>query len=136
MSWIYTSLQWYFMLAIMGLIFFPTAKKMLGKVFYDDGYAFSKVIAILIISYVVFVFGSFKLIAFTQKGILFIIGSGILLNIFLLFRQSKQRLQLFSYQKLLMIVFEELLFLASFLFWIYVRGQEPSIKDLEKMMDY
>src|SRR3989344_4356025 len=136
MSWIYTSLQWYFMLAIMGLIFFPTAKKMLGKVFYDDGYAFSKVIAILIISYVVFVFGSFKLIAFTQKGILFIIGSGILLNIFLLFRQSKQRLQLFSYQKLLMIVFEELLFLASFLFWIYVRGQEPSIKDLEKMMDF
>lgn len=136
MSWFHTSLQWYLILTLMGLIFLPTAQRILGKVFYDQGYAFSKVIAILVVSYIIFVLGSFTLVPFTQKGIFFIIGSSILLNIFLLFRQPKQHSHVFSYKKLLMIFFEELLFLTSFLFWVYVRGQEPSLKDLEKMMDF
>lgn len=137
MSWIYTSLQWYAMLTLIGIIFFPTAKKILGKVFYDHGYAFSKIIAILSISYTSFILSTFKLLPFGRIGLFFIIGFYLLINTFLFYRERRQSKKiLIKKSQFFIILFEEILFLVALVFWIYVRGQEPSIKDLEKMMDF
>lgn len=136
MSWLYTSFQWYLILAVMGLIFYPAAKRILGKVFYDHGYAFAKIIAILAVSYTIFILSVLRVFPFTQINLFVIIGIFLLLNAYLFYR-DKKRLE-YSPQKsrVFIMLFEEVVFLSAFIFWIYVRGQEPSIKDLEKMMDF
>ncbi len=142
MDWIFTSLQWYLVLLILGIIFTPVTRK-LFSVFFDQGYVFAKTIAILALSYSMFLFGTIKLLPFTQTSLFLLIGLFAILSFFLAkgrtrpdredvgppsLRDDKVRLYI--------LIFEELLFLAAFFFLIFIRGQEPSIRGLEKFMDF
>src|SRR3990170_412872 len=111
MDWIYTTLRWYAAFLILGIIFFPLTKKIFGRFFPDLGYAFAKTLAILFLSYTAFILGITRLLPFPQTS------------------NSKQ-------QTIFLIFFEELLFLGCLIFWAFVRGQEPSIRGLEKFMDF
>lgn len=135
MSWLYTSLQWYIVLLALGLIFFPITRALFGKAFYDSGYAFSKIIGVVAVSYTAFVLGTYKVLPFTQTALLLIILVFAMVNLRLFLRQRKSFLS-FTKERGAVVIFEELLFLASLIFWVWVRGQEPSIRDLEKMMDF
>jgi len=125
MSWLINSLQWYVLLLALGIIFLPLTKKLFGS-FVDHGYPFSKTIAILLVSYSVFVLGVLKLLPYSWLGI---VAVTVVLG-YLNWRVRK-KIQITK-----IIVFEEALFLVSFLFLSYIRGQEPSIHGLEKFMDY
>lgn len=131
MEWIKITFNWYLMLFFLGVIFFPLTKKIFGKFFIDYGYPFSKTLAILFLSYAIFVFGIIKLLLFTQTSLYFLIILFIILNFIILkkngFKTDKQWL---------MIIFEEIIFLAGLIFWTYIRGQEPSLRSLEKFMDF
>ena len=136
MNWLTISLYWYLALLILGIIFIPLTQKIFGKVFYEFGYPFSKVLAILFLSYTTFVLGTSKIFAFTQINLFILIGIFTLINFFLFTKINKKNLQSKIYHLGSLIIFEELLFLAAFIFWVYVRGQEPSIRGLEKFMDF
>lgn len=139
MEWIKTTFYWYLMLFLLGLLFFPATKKIFKKYFYDYGYAFSKTIAILALSYTAFLLGLLKLVPFTQDGLFFIIIIFISLNLFLIYQQKKsadKKPSTLTKGWFFIIIFEELVFLASLFFWAKVRGQEPSIRGLEKFMDF
>ncbi len=133
MNWLFYSLYWYFVLFLLGIIFFPLTKRVFNR-FPDFGYPFAKIIAILFTSYAVFVLGMAKILPFTQINLLFIIFLFCLINLFIYFRKKNQ--STINNQQLTIIIFEELLFFFSFLLWTYVRGQEPSIRSLEKFMDF
>ena len=136
MDWIYTSLQWYAALFILGIIFFPLTKKIFGRFFPDLGYAFAKTLAILFLSYTAFILGITRLLPFTQTSLVFLIFLFALINIFIFFITNKPQTSNSKQQTIFLIFFEELLFLGCLIFWAFVRGQEPSIRGLEKFMDF
>lgn len=137
MEWMYLPLQWYGFLFLLGIVFFPLTKKLFGK-FPDNGYAFSKILSILFLSYSVFILGIFKILPFTRLTLFVVICFLAGINA-LIFKKNGQKDRSNPHEDkktIPLIVIEELLFLISFLVWAYVRGQEPSIRSLEKFMDF
>lgn len=132
MEWILVSLKWYIWLFVIGIAFLPFTTRVFSK-FFDHGYVFSKTIAIVAVSYITFIFGILKITAFTQFNIIMIVLLLTALN-FSIFRRRKE----FAFSRKIIAIFilEELIFFISFLFLVYVRGQEPSIRSLEKFMDF
>ncbi|MGB9883363.1 MAG: DUF2298 domain-containing protein [Microgenomates group bacterium] len=135
MNWLQISLQWYVYLLIIGIIFFPLTKKILGKFSFDLGYPFTKTIGIIFISYTAYVLGTLKILPFTREFLFLIIGIAISLNLLFFFKEKRSSLKNI-YSVIPIIVIEEIIFLFSFLFWTFVRSQEPSIQSLEKFMDF
>jgi len=141
LSWVFTSLNWYVWVFVIGLVFFPLTKKIFGRFSFDLGYPFAKVLAILFVTYATYVLGTIKLLSFSRMNLFLIIGIFALIN-WLLFERakrvekSKKMFSTSSNSKFLIIIFEEMLFLTAFLFWTFIRSQEPSIRSLEKFMDF
>lgn len=124
------SLWWYTVLLALSIIFLPLTHKLFGKYFPDGGYAFSKTIGILIISYLMLILSQIKIIPISKVSILSLVVVMLGLNIYI-GRNIK-----IEKKKIIFFIAEEIMFLISLLFWVYVRGQEPSIRGLEKFMDF
>src|SRR5205823_3456552 len=94
--------------------------------FFDFGYAFSKTLAIITLSYAIFFLSTVKVIPFSQLTIylLLIIGAGI--NIYL-FIKDKTLIKFIRapLKEQFFLFFEEALFLLSLLFLAYIKAQEP-----------
>src|SRR3989338_2929093 len=132
MDWIITTLNWYVPLFVLGIIVFPLTRKFFHQ-FFDQGYPFAKTIAILALSYIMFILGIYKLLPFTQTSLILIIVVFVMGYMYM----NRTRLPRLSLNKgFFIFLFEELLFIASLFFLVYIRGQEPSIRGLEKFMDY
>src|SRR3990167_11434288 len=134
MSWISTTLTWYFYLLAIGIIFFPLAIRIFGQ-FFDLGYPFAKTIGIIVLSYVLFILGVIRVIPFTQESIVFLLIASVFL-FYYYFRRELATLRQISRRKILIIVFEELLFLTAFITLALIRSHEPSLRGLEKFMDF
>src|SRR3989338_5006703 len=135
MEWIITSLQWYFALLFLGLIFVPMTGKLFSKLFLDRGYAFSKILSLLFLSYTTYFLGTLKLFKFSQVNLvvftlIFLVGN------ILIYQRGKEKKDDEKTRSIVLSIISELLFLSSFFFWIIIRGQEPSIRGLEKFMDF
>lgn len=128
MAWIYQTLQWYCMLLVVGVAFFGISRKLFSS-FFDQGYAFSKTIGILVLSYSVFLLGNLHIAPFHIITLIICLLVALLISISI-HRTSIQKIPL------RIIIFEELFFIASLFLWAYVRGQEPSVRGLEKFMDF
>lgn len=125
------TIYWWFLLFALGLIFFPITQKLFEK-FFDRGYSFSKAIALIFLSWPIFLLGHLKIIPFTQGSILILLFLALILAIVL-----GKREKVFLDKKLAKkIAKEEILFLAALLFWSYIRCLKPDISGLEKFMDF
>lgn len=129
---------WWTILFIIGIIFLPLTTILFSK-FYDKGYIFSKVLGISLISYLIFLLGTLKLVSFSQFNsiliVLLFMGSFLFLC-----RLNKS----FAFKNFLSIVatkwkcfvLEEGLFLICLLFWAFIRAHQPDIHNIEKFMDF
>lgn len=137
MEWITLFLKWYGILFFLGLIALPFTSKIFGR-FPDHGYPFAKILSILFLSYITFVLGVFKIIPFTQATLFIAIIFIALANVFIILNKGKKSPleKQARKERLVLIIFEEFLFFISFFVWVYIRGQEPSIRSLEKFMDF
>jgi len=133
MSWLINSLQWYFLLLALGVIFIPFTKKLFGS-FLDFGYPFAKTLGIILVSYAVFVLGVARLLPYSWLGIVIVTIILGYLNWRVRKKGDGSRIKFGMTNKF--VIFEEALFLVSFLFLSFVRSQEPSIHGLEKFMDF
>ena len=131
--------DWWLMLLGLGLIFLPLTRKVFAS-FFDQGYLFSKVLALLFSSYLVWLLSSLKILPFYQETIWLVIILGIVANLWFSKKFSPQipaSSPTSHFPPLLQIfVSEELLFLFALLFWSFIRGFQPDIQGLEKFMDY
>src|SRR3972149_3413193 len=123
MDWLFISLNWYVYLLILGAIFYPLTAKIFSRFTFDLGYPFSKVIAIVLLTYSSFVFGTFKIVPFNTIALFAMIGVFGFIN-FLVMRKTKKVKDIYSLASAILI--EEVLFFVAFIFWAYVRSQEPS----------
>ncbi|OGK57091.1 hypothetical protein A3J15_03705 [Candidatus Roizmanbacteria bacterium RIFCSPLOWO2_02_FULL_38_10] len=124
-------LHWYVYLFILGIIFIPITSVIFRKM-PDLGLPFAKIIGLLALSYAAFVLGLVKLVPYERPTLFAFLMIFIAINI-IIFKKNGFRLKDLNFKLLL---FEELLFLIGLIFWSFVRSQEPSIRGLEKFMDY
>lgn len=128
------AISWWLVLFVLGLVNLP-AITLFFKKFYDSGYGLVKTISTLVTAYLVFLFAIFKILPFNIYVIYAVIFILICLNSKLFLQNKKELIALFR-KKYKIFIFQELFFLAGFLFWTWVRAHQPDISGLEKFMDY
>ncbi|MCL4353816.1 DUF2298 domain-containing protein [Patescibacteria group bacterium] len=126
------ALTWWFILFLVGSIFLPFTFFFLRNLF-DNGYIFSKIIGAAIISYAIFVLGVAHILAFNKPSLIMLLSFFAIINFLIMKKED----YFVIYKKNRPIyLLEEILFLASFLFWVYIRAHQPDIHGLEKFMDF
>src|SRR5687768_12249093 len=100
-------LQWWLVLFILGVGFLPLTF-FLFKPFFDKGYLFSKILAIVITSYITFILGLVHIAPFTQTTIL--VCFAVLTALFFLLLRKKQHVLNILQQHWRLFLVEELLF--------------------------
>lgn len=121
--------KWWLTLFLIGSSFIPLTSRIFDK-FIDKGYLFSKVIGLLVISYLIYVSSSVHLLKFTTLNIL-IISLILAISLWTFFR-----IKILSKKQLLIFICEEFIFIIAIIIWSSVRGFQPAIHDLEKFMDF
>jgi len=133
MSTFSLSFFWWLIFFILGILTLPLTTKIF-KSFYDRGYAFSKIICLMLLSYLVWFFAIIKIIPLTLTSTLFFAGLILALNLWLVKKDKGLIKQLKNYRRI--FIFEELLFLAGLFLWAWIRSFQPDVNGLEKFMDY
>jgi uncharacterized membrane protein len=138
MDWLLHFFSWYIYLFIVGLVFFPITHRLFGKTL-DKGYAFSKALGLILLTYSSLLLGILRLVPFGRVQILLV----LLVFAFIAYRRfivqkniDFPALIIRNRKVIQWIIVEEVLFFAGLLLWTIVRGQEPSIHGLEKFMDF
>ena len=124
--------RWWLALLALGAFAFPLASTIFHRL-PDRGYTVSKLVGLLIVSYV---FWLGNTLTFLQNNV-----GGVLAGVLALigfsawaFRRADTRE--WVQQNLRTILFSELLFFALFALWVWVRAQNPSISGTEKPMEF
>lgn len=122
---------WYLTIQLLGLSVWPLARRIFKK-FPDRGWAFSKILGIIVVTYVIWMLGSVRVLPFTRNNaILVVMGVGVVVWAVYAKRQTNSKFSIWR-----LVLFEELLFIVAFAAWSYVRAQNPDIRGLEKFMDH
>lgn len=138
MEWILTTLQWYIPLLLIGVAFAPLTRFIFKRFEFDFGYGFAKAIGILTLSYLAFALGTLKIVPYSAWSLYLYVAVFAVIGIYLYkkfpFKTSHNFIP--DQKRQAMVIITEMLFFISLFFWTYVRGQEPSIRGLEKFMDF
>lgn len=124
-------LQWWLTLFFLGLLFLPLTQLIFSS-FWDKGYLFSKVLAMSIISYAVFLIGTLKILPFSHPTLYFVVVVALGINLLLI----KQTRSFITKKLLIFFLAEELMFFCLLFLWAWVRSFQPDIQGLEKYMDF
>ena len=123
---------WWFTIFLFGLAFLPLTFKLFSS-FWDKGYIFTKTIALISVTYLVFVLGVLRLAPFTTTTIFIItLIAGFINYRFLADNEFKKAISSHLYR----FISLEILFIFCFLIWSFVRSFSPDIESLEKFMDW
>jgi len=133
MAWLDKTLIWYGYVFILGIIFLPLTVHIFRKYFFDLGYPFAKIVAIISLSFVTFLLAIFKIAPFTRLSLLIMVSLSLYPNYRLL---GKNNLLKKIRAKIPLFILEEFMFITAFVSWVIVRGQQPAIRGLEKFMDF
>lgn len=125
---------WWFLLFGLGVITLPFTFYLFRR-FFDQGYAFSKITAILFISYFIWLLGGLRILPFYHQTIWLVILLSAGINYWLAKRKGINLKKIIR-KNWPIFVFEEALFFVSLLFWSLVRSYQPGIHGLEKFMDF
>lgn len=135
-------LRWWGTLFLVGAAAYPVTSLLFSRWpagnatrsdagWYDRGYAFSKAVGMAITGWIVYVAGMARLLPFTAWTVWVAVAAVFVIGVvFHRVRPSSHKL------RWELIVTEELLFLAALIFWSWIKAHEPTIRSLEKFMDY
>lgn len=131
----FTFLTWWEMLFLLGLVFMPVTSRMF-RGFDDNGWMFSKVLAVAVCGYVQWLLACLKISPFT--GITCVILTVICCLGSLLYGiKCKNRFpDSLPWEQAALVYREEILFFLVFLFWTYLAGFHPAAHGTEKYMDF
>lgn len=125
-------LRWWGALFLVGAAAFPVTSLLFAR-WYDRGYLFSKAVGMVLVSWFVFAAGITHLAPFTNVTVA--VSLGIIFLCGVIGHSVRQR-ETYTSRYYLLIFAEELMFISALLFWSWVKAHEPSIRGLEKFMDY
>lgn len=131
----FTFLTWWEMLFLLGLVFMPVTSRMF-RGFDDNGWMFSKVLAVAVCGYAQWLLACLKITPFT--GITCVILTVICCLGSLLYGiKCKNRFpDSLPWKQAALVYREEILFFIVFFFWTYLAGFHPAAHGTEKYMDF
>jgi uncharacterized membrane protein len=127
---------WWLILVGIGISGLPLSH-LLFKKFSDRGWGLSKILGILLVSYIVWILASLRLLPFSKPTIILMF---VLLAVFswllsIKFFNFKMK-SFFQRDLVKLVIFEEAFFLIVLFGWSIIRGFQPDINGLEKFMDF
>lgn len=127
---------WWLLALLMGMVFMPLTGRLFAG-FQDKGWMFSKVIGIGLTGFVTWFSVSVKLLKFTTMTCVAVsIVCGILCLLLFLW-QNKKGISCYPEEGWNLVFWQEILFFAIFLMWVYIAGFRPETSNsTEKFMDY
>ena len=132
------AIAWYLTLLLLGWMVFPMLFGVLGGL-PDRGYPLARMAGLLILAWLAWITGSLSLLPFTRLTIALCAALILALNLFLAFRQRSSLLA-YARAQWRHILITEVIFLAVFLFDIWVRLGNPDLWNPwlggEKPMDF
>jgi YYY domain-containing protein len=128
-------IQWWLVVFILGLIFMPLSG-LLFSTLSDKGYLFSKTIGIAVTGYLMWMLSTLRILKFSTVSCIISLVIGLVINLLLVFYFKRYYKPYFTKDKLIIFAVEELLFVAVFIFFTYIRGFKPEAYGTEKFMDY
>lgn len=125
---------WYLSISIIGLIALPITLNLFPSLS-GRGYAFSRILGLLIWGYIFWLLASLGLLGNNIGGLLF--GLVVLLGIsYLAYRKfSTQELKNWWRENRRLVIWVEIIFLIAFAGWAVVRAANPEILGTEKPME-
>lgn len=124
--------RWWGTLFLLGAAAYPLAR-VLFPTWFDRGYMFGKAIGMAAAPWIVYVLGTARVLPFSAPSLylslLTLFFLGLLFNV----KSTKPKDR---FHGVSVIAMEEIFFFAALLFWSWIKGHEPSIRGLEKFMDY
>ncbi|MEJ2750839.1 MAG: DUF2298 domain-containing protein, partial [Anaerolineae bacterium] len=136
---LFAAFRWWAALMIIGAAATPLTFFLFRRL-PDRGYAFVKLVGLLIVSYLFWLLGSLGFLGNNLGGILFALLILISLSVWAITRLMQPkvaddetfRLQDYKSQ----IIITELIFAVLFAVWVWVRAQNPAISATEKPMEF
>ncbi len=125
-------MRWWGTLFLFGAAAFPLTSMLFGR-WFDRGYLFSKAVGMALVTWIVFALGMAHIAPFTNVTVYVAIGVVFLAGTV---GHNIKKLRMPDRALFGAIIVEELFFLVALLFWSWVKAHEPSIRGLEKFMDY
>lgn len=134
------AMKWWVTLLVFGMIAIPLSSILFSH-FSDFGWVVSKVLTLAFASWIMWLLSSIKLVRFSQMSCILSVLIVFLFNVVLyikVLRKHKDHWieKIKSGNVINAILFAEILFLAMFLFWTYLRGYNPQAYGTEKFMDF
>lgn len=124
---------WWLTWAGLGLAFLPLTMR-LFKGFHDRGYAFARVLGLLLPALCVWLLSSLGIAPFTRTTSLLAVVCGALINY--AFPGSFANVRALFRERLEHIAAQEYIFVLALLAWAFIRSMNPDIDGLEKFMDF
>lgn len=125
-------MQWWFILFLLCVIALPFTVTFFG-LFFDKGYAFSKIIGLIALSYLMLVAGTLHILPFSTISLFILLA--FMIGFSLVFAKKNHTVHIIKIHWRLFL-FEELLFFVGLFFWSYIKSFQPDIHGLEKFMDF
>ncbi|HSH05367.1 MAG TPA: DUF2298 domain-containing protein [Anaerolineae bacterium] len=130
---IWAAIRWWFVLTTLGLLVFPTSYYLFSRL-PDRGYAFTKMLALLLVSYLFWLLGSLGFLTNSNGSILLSVAITAALS--LRAHQLAPDWRSWLRHNRRYVLGAELLFFLAFIFWAWVRAQHPAISATEKPMEF
>lgn len=131
-------LTWFAAVEIIGLLAFPVCFLVFGNMS-DRGYILSKVLGLLLVSWLVWLIVSMGIVTFSLSTILMVMIALALLSIYILYVREKE-IVAFWKERWSLVLIAEVLFWGLFLLFVLVRLYNPDLWHLarggEKPMDF
>lgn len=133
-------LRWWGTLFFVGAAAYPLTRRLFSPPaggWHDAGYFFAKAVGMAVVTWVVFVLGMARIAPFTVSTV-FASAMGVFVIGMLLHHMTPgAKKETGQWKKTARtICVEEIVFLLALFFWSWVKAHEPSIRGLEKFMDY
>lgn len=127
-------LAWYLIASTIGWLAFPLAFRLLPALS-DRGYAFSRSLGLLLWGYIFWLLGSLGLLKNDLPGLLLSLALLVLLSAWMLRRGGVRQIAGWLRDHRAYALTVELLFLAAFFGWAFVRAANPEAMGTEKPME-
>ncbi|MBP6786517.1 MAG: hypothetical protein KA170_02930 [Candidatus Promineofilum sp.] len=131
------AVRWWAALTILGLAALPLVYTLLRRL-PDRGYAFARPVGLLLVAYVFWLTGSLGFAGNDGGGIVLALGIVAVLSALAYRRRpdTDPSIREWLAENVTTAVVTELVFLAIFALWVWVRAQNPSISATEKPMEF
>ncbi|HFQ92768.1 MAG TPA: hypothetical protein ENK32_02070, partial [Anaerolineae bacterium] len=131
---LFAAIKWWLALLVLGAAVLPLTFTLLKRL-PDRGYAFVKMVGLLLVSYLFWLLGSLGFVGNNLGGILVGLLAAVLLS-YLAYRRDGAELRGWLRQNWRQVLLTELVFAVAFAFWVWARSQNPAIAATEKPMEF